>query len=115
MTRPRTELTAYAGIAASAVAAALVLCAPWHGLALAGSLLLALVPAGAAIMCWVDSGEDAAQAGLILAVSLSVFAIASAIMIWAQAWHPLALLALAPLSAASCAARLQVEVPRGAR
>ena len=69
---------------------ALVLGAPWHGMALAGSLLLACVPAGAAVMCWLDSGEDFAQAGLIMVVSLTVFAIASAIMIWAVPWHPAA-------------------------
>lgn len=107
--RSRTELTAYAGIVASSVAVALVLAAPWHGTALVGSLLLALVPAGAAVMCWVDSGEDFAQAGLIMVVSLAVFAIASAIMIWAGAWHPAALFALAGASTLSCAARLQRE------
>ncbi|HTU84413.1 MAG TPA: hypothetical protein VMF57_02500 [Solirubrobacteraceae bacterium] len=112
MSRPRTELTAYAGLAASAVALALVLGAPWHAMALAGSLLLALVPAGAAVMCWVDSGENAAQAGLTLALSLATFAIASAIMVWAQAWHPQVLLALAGAGFVSCAARLQRDVYR---
>src|ERR1039458_102716 len=66
MSRSRTELTAYAGILASIVAVALVLAAPWHPIALAGALLLACVPAGAAVMCWVDSGENAAQAGVVL-------------------------------------------------
>ena len=103
----RTELTAYAGILASGVAVALVLGAPWHVMALAGSLLLAAVPAGAAVMCWVDSGENVAQAGLILVVSLTAFSIASAIMIWTDAWHPQALFALAAASIVSCAARLQ--------
>ena len=70
MSRPRTELTAYAGISGSILAVALVLGArPW--LALAGALLLACVPAGAAVMCWVDSG-DAVQAGLTLVLSLAV-------------------------------------------
>jgi hypothetical protein len=109
MSRPRTVLTAYAGIVASVVAVALVLGAPWHAMALAGSLLLAVLPSGAAVMCWVDSGEGAAQAGLILTVSLAVFAIASAIMIWAHAWHPQALFALAAASAVSCSVRLQRE------
>jgi hypothetical protein len=112
VSRPRTELTAYAGIVGSVVAIALVLGAPWPAAALAGSLLLALVPAGSAVMCWVDSGENVAQAGLILVVSLAVFAIASAIMIWARAWHPEALLALAAASTVSCAARLHRDAYR---
>jgi hypothetical protein len=99
MSRSRTELTAYAGILASIVAVALVLAAPWHPIALAGALLLACVPAGAAVMCWVDSGENAAQAGLILMVSLA-------------AWHPQALFALAAASTVSCAFRLRRSVPR---
>lgn len=102
----RTKLTACAGIAAGAVATALVLAAPQPWLALVGALLLACVPAGAAVMCWVDSGEDAAQAGLTLAVSLTVFALASATMIWVSAWHPRALLGIAGASAVSCLARL---------
>ena len=107
MSRTRTELTAYAGILASVLSVALVLGAPWHWLALAGALLLACVPAGAAVMCWVDSGEDTAQAGLTLTVSLAVVAIASAVMIWTTSWQPRALLALAFVGAASCTARLR--------
>jgi hypothetical protein len=57
--------------------------------------LLACVPAGAAVMCWVDSGESLMRAGLTLVLSLVVTAIASAVMIWLTAWHPRALLALA--------------------
>ena len=106
MTRSRTELTACAGIAASLLAVAFVLAAPWHWMALAGALVLACVPAGAAVMCWIDSGEGAAQAGLTLAVSLAVFALASAAMIWAGAWQPSLLLALAGASTISCAARM---------
>lgn len=107
MSRPRTELTAYAGILASALSVALVLGAPWHSLALAGALLLACVPAGAAVMCWVDSGENGSQAGLTLTVSLAVVAIACTLMIWTTFWQPRALLfVLAFGGAASCAARL---------
>ncbi len=106
MSRSRTELTAWVGIVASVTATALVLAAPWHGSALAGALVLACVPAGAAVMCWIDSGEGFAQAGLTLVVSLAVFALASATMIWAAAWHPRALLALAGVGMASCLARL---------
>ena len=105
-TRPRTELTAICGIAASVLAAALVL-APWHGAAVIGALLLAGVPAGAAVMCWHDAGETAAQVGLTLVISLAALAVASAIMIWTQAWSPRALLVLAAAAVVSCAVRLQ--------
>jgi hypothetical protein len=106
MTRSRTELTAYAGIAGSVMAVAFVLAAPWHWMTLTGALVLACIPAGAAVMCWIDSGEGVAQAGLTLAVSLAVIALASSIMIWAAAWHPRLLLVLAGASAISCAARV---------
>ncbi len=112
MSRRRTDLTAYAGIIGSALALALVLGAPWHWLALAGALVLACVPGGAAVMCWVDSGEDVAQAGLTLTVSLAVVAIASALMIWTNLWQPRALLALAGAGALSCGARLWWSVDR---
>ncbi len=116
MTKTRTEATAYAGLAASLLAVALVLIAPTAWLALIGALLLACVPAGAAVMCWIDSGENAAQAGLILAVSLTVLALASAVMIWLASWQPRALLVLAGAAVVSCALRLRVaRVPGGAR
>ncbi len=107
MTRSRTEVTAYAGLLGSIAAVVLVLAAPWHAASLVGALVLACVPAGAAVMCWVDSGENTAQAGLTLIVSLSLFALASALMIWAAAWQPRALLALAGVGAISCAMRLR--------
>lgn len=106
MTDTLTRGTAVAGLLAGAIAPALVLAAPWPWLALTGSLLLATVPAGAAVMCWIDAGEPLAQAGLTLALSLSLFSIASAIMIWLTAWQPDALLALAGAAIVSCAARL---------
>jgi hypothetical protein len=112
MSGRRTELTAYAGIVGSALAVGLVLGAPWHWLALAGALLLACVPAGAGVMCWVDSGEDVAQAGLTLTVSLAAIAIASALMIWTSLWQPRALLALAVAGAVSCGVRLRRSVNR---
>jgi hypothetical protein len=113
MSRSRTELTAYAGIVGSAVSVALVLGAPWHWVALAGALVLACVPAGAAVMCWVDSGENAAQAGLTLTLSLALVAIASAAMIWASFWQPRALLlVIASAGAASCTARLRLRADR---
>lgn len=116
MTRARTDLTAYAGLASSILAVALVLIAPTPWLALVGALVLACVPAGAGVMCWIDAGEDAGQAGLTLALSLTVIALASAIMIWLAAWQPRLLLVLAGLAAVSCALRLRVALrPEGAR
>jgi hypothetical protein len=112
VTRSRTEQTAYAGILSSVVAVLLVAVAPWHWLALAGALVLACVPAGAAVMCWVDTGEDAAQAGLTLVLSLTVIATASALMIWTVAWHPQVLFVLAAASTVSCAARLRQRASR---
>ncbi len=108
MTRTRTELTAYAGILSSVLAVVLVLSAPAPWLSLAGALLLAFVPAGAAVMCWIDAGENAAQAGLTLVLSLTVLALASAIMIWLAAWQPQTLLVLAGAALISCALRLRV-------
>ncbi len=74
--------------------------------------MLACVPAGAAVMCWIDSGEGFAQAGLTLVVSLALFALVSATMIWAAAWRPWALLGLAGVGMASCLARLVRGVGR---
>ena len=114
MGKSRTELTAYAGLLSSVLAVALILTAPTAWLALVGALLLASVPAGAAVMCWIDSGENAAQAGLILAVSLTAVALASAVMIWLAAWQPRALLGLAGAAGISCAMRLRESRGAGA-
>ena len=108
MTRPRSELTAYVGLSSSVLAVALVLGAPTPWLGLVGALLLACVPAGAAVMCWIDAGENAAQAGLTLALSLTVLALVSAIMIWLSAWEPRGLLVLAGAAVISCALRLRI-------
>lgn len=106
MTRSRTGLTAYAGILGSLIAVSLLLAMPAPWLDVTGALMLACVPAGTAVMCWIDSGEGAAQAGLTLVLSLTVMAIASALMIWTATWHPRALLGLAGVSVVSCATRL---------
>jgi hypothetical protein len=103
--RTRTGLTAWAGIAAS-VAAVVLLAVPGRGPRLAGAFLLASVPVGAAVMCWVDSGEGLVQAGLTLVLSLAVTAVVSAGMIWLTAWQPPALFAFAVIGVVSCAARL---------
>jgi hypothetical protein len=102
----RTGLTAWTGLAASIAALILVLAGPKPGAALAGAFLLACVPAGAAVMSWIDSGEGLLQAALTLVLSLAVTALFSAILIWLTTWHPAALLALAVAGILSCAARL---------
>lgn len=114
MTKTRTELTAYAGLLSSILAVALVLIAPTPWLGLAGGLLLVCVPGGAAVMCWIDTGENAAQAGLTVAVSLTGLGLASAIMIWLSAWEPRGLLVLACAAVISCALRLRVARTPGA-
>ena len=103
--RTRTGLTAWAGIAAS-VAAVILLAVPGRGPRLAGAFLLACVPVGAAVMCWVDSGEGLVQAGLTLVLSLAVTAVVTAVMIWLAAWQPPALFGFAVIGVVSCAARL---------
>ena len=114
MSRSRSELTAYAGLSSSILAIALVLGAPTPWLGLVGALLLACVPAGAAVMCWFDAGENAAQAGLTVTLSLTVLALVSAIMIWLAAWQPRGLLVLAGAALISCALRLRVARKAGA-
>ena len=101
----RTGLTAWTGIAAS-VAAPALLAVPGRGPNLAGAFVLACVPAGAAVMCWVDSGEGLVQAGLTLVLSLAATAIVSAAMIWLTAWQPRALYAFAVIGVVSGATRL---------
>ena len=106
----RTVVTAWVGIAASVVAVTLIIVGPGHWPALAGALLLASVPVGADVMCWVDCGDGFAQAGLTLVLSLTVTAIASALMIWLVRWHPSGLLAAFPaVSIVSCVVRLYVR------
>lgn len=107
MTRSRTELTACAGIVASALAVLLILLAPAGWPTLVGALVLAAIPGGAAVLCWIDTGDGAAQAGLVLVVSLAILALASAILIWTSAWHPRLLLAVAAGCLVSCGLRLR--------
>lgn len=102
----RRRVTAYAGILGSVLSAGLLLAASGPPATLVGALLLACVPAGAGVMCWIDAGESAAQAGLVLAVSLAVFGLLSAGLIWAALWHPPVLISLAALSLASCCTQL---------
>lgn len=111
--RPRTEperesdrtltgVIALAGLGASIIGTLLVLTMPGHWPALVGALLIASVPPGAAIMCWVDSGLGVVQVGLTLTLSLALTALTTASMLWVSAWHPKALLGLVLASGASC-------------
>jgi len=103
----RVVATAWSGIGASILAALLILFGAGHWPALLGALLAATVPVGAAVMCWLDSGDGFAQAGLTLVVSLAATAIFSAVLIWSAAWHPVALFAVFLIAGAgSCIARL---------
>jgi hypothetical protein len=101
-----TAITAAAGISASILAVLSIAAFPGHWPALAGALLMACVPPGAAVMCWIDSDYGVIQAGLTLTISLAVTAIATSVMIWLTAWHPKALFAVTALSVLSCAIRL---------
>lgn len=106
----RVMATAWSGIGASVLAALLILIGAGHWPALIGALLAACVPAGAAVMCWLDSGDGFAQAGLTLVLSLSATAIFSPVLIWSAAWHPVALIALFLIAGTgSCIARLLVR------
>ena len=105
----RTRATAWTGIAVSVVGVLLVLALPGHWPALAGALMLACVPAGTAVMCWLDSGDGVVQAGLTLVLSLTMTAIVSAVMIWLKAWYPGALVVLAVMSSAACGIRLVLQ------
>ncbi len=106
MAADRPRLTAWAGAAASIMSGGLLLANPAAPATLIGALVLACVPAGAGVMCWIDAGDPGAQAGLTLAVSLAVFGLASAGLIWTAQWHPPALIGLAVLSLLSCLGRL---------
>jgi hypothetical protein len=89
----------------------LVIPEPWARLP--GAFLLACVPPGAMIMCWLDSGDGVAQACLTLLTSLSCLALSGAIMIWASAWHPkVALYGFAVAAVLSCGTRLVLGTRR---
>jgi hypothetical protein len=106
----RVIATAWSGIGASVLAALLILCGAGHWLALLGALLAASVPVGAAVMCWLDSGDGFAQAGLTLVLSLAATAIFSSVLIWSATWHSVALIAVFLVAGAgSCIARLLVR------
>lgn len=108
--RDRTRVTAYAGLVFGYLAVILVTTAPGHSLKVVGGLLMATVPAGAAVMSWIDVEDGVAQAGLVLIISLGVFALGGAVILWLARWHPMApFLVIAVASIASCTLRLRAN------
>ncbi len=106
MTSERPLATAYAGSATVVLSVVLVTVAPAHWLKLIGAVLFASAATGAGVMSWIDTGTRVAQASMVLVVSLALFALTAAIMIWIPAWHPMAaFVVLACASLASCLLR----------
>jgi hypothetical protein len=91
----------------------LVSCSPIATLLPAGGpvrlvaiLALALGAPGAAILCHVDLPDRILRWGLVLPLSMAVFASCSGVLLWSHYWHPRLLLLLAPASGLSCLTRL---------
>ena len=103
---PRTTATAWIGLAVAIFAPLLIAGAPRSGLSLVAVLAIAFAGFGPAVMCRLDTGDPVAQVAVTIALSLAVFALGSALLIWLAWWHPTALLVLAVPSAASCLHRL---------
>jgi hypothetical protein len=104
--RARASVTAWVGVLVGLLAPIAILESRWPGLRLAATVIFVLAGFGPGIMCWVDTGEAWAQAGLTIAFSAAAFALAASGMIWLAAWHPMWLLALAAPSVLSCLIRL---------
>ena len=104
--RSRMIVTAWIGLGVAVLAPLLIVAAPWNGLSLIAVLALAAAGFGPAVTCWIDTGDPVAQVALTVIISLAVFALTSALLIWAAWWHPAALLLLVLPTAASCVHRL---------
>lgn len=102
----RPRLTAWLGLTVAIVAPLLVLALPSSTTGLIAVLVFACVAAGSGVMCWIDAGDGAAQAGLVLVTSLAGFALASTSLLWLHAWTPSLLWLIGAATAASCATRL---------
>ncbi len=103
----RTLTTARLGIGGSALASALALAQIGHGSSLVGILAIALFGLGPAVTCWLDTGDNAAQLALTVALSLAAFALCSAVLVWLAFWHPMLLVLLSVPTVVSCALRLR--------
>jgi hypothetical protein len=106
MTAPRLAATAWLGLGVAIVAPLIVLAVPSQTAGLAAVLVFASVAAGSGVWCWIDAGDDAAQAGLVLVTSLAGFALASTALFWLGAWTPSLLWVVGAATAASCSTRL---------
>jgi hypothetical protein len=104
--RGRMIVTAWIGLGVAVLAPLLIFAAPWNGVSLIAVLALAAAGFGPAVTCRIDTGDPVAQVALTVIISLAVFALASALLIWAAWWHPAALVLLVLPTAASCVHRL---------
>ena len=105
--RSRTLTTARLGIGGPALASALALAQLGRGSSLVGMLVIALFGLGPAATCWLDTGDNAAQIALTIALSLAAFALGSAVLVWLAFWHPILLVLLSVPTVVSCALRLR--------
>jgi hypothetical protein len=112
---PRPLLTAWLGLSVAIAAPLVVLAVPSRAAGLVAVLVFACAAGGSGVMCWIDAGDGAAQAGLVLVTSLAAFALAATALIWLHAWSPSLLWLLGAASAASCLARLVSSAPTGRR
>ena len=100
--------TATAGLVLAVVPVVTAIISGHGTAALVAVLVFAVAGSGSGLVCWVDSGDGIAQAGLVVVASLTAFAAASTALIWLEAWTPSLLAILAGASAVSCAVRLTV-------
>jgi hypothetical protein len=103
---PRTLVTAWLGLSVAILAPLIVLAVPSETAALVAVLVFACAAAGSGVWCWIDAGDAAAQAGLVLVTSLAGFALAATALIWLHAWSPSLLWLVGAATAASCLTRL---------
>jgi hypothetical protein len=106
MIAPRLVATAWLGLGVAILAPLTVLAIPSEAAGLVAVLVFACAAAGSGVWCWIDAGDGAAQAGLVLVTSLAGFALASTALIWLGAWEPSLLWLLGAATAASCLTRL---------
>jgi hypothetical protein len=103
---PRLRLTAWLGLGVAILAPVVVVAIPSQTAGLVAVIVFACAAAGCGVMCWIDAGDGAAQAGLIVVTSLAGFALASTALIWLHAWTPSLLWLVGAATAASCLSRL---------
>jgi len=98
---------AWAGLLVAACAPLIVVLAPDHTSRFAAMLLFVGLVPGCAVMCWLDIGDALSQTAVAIVISISCYAAATTILIWASAWHPdIVLFVLGAPAALSCLGRL---------